>query len=102
MMTLVELTVVLVLCPAALAGWADTRYPNLRPKELRRTVIHLGITAVLACLVLRPALILVAMIMAGPVGRMIEVGIACSTITYGLIVTLWVMRSVNDLARLGR
>jgi hypothetical protein len=33
---------------------------------------------------------------------MIEVGIACSTITYGLIVTLWVMRSVNDLARIGR
>jgi hypothetical protein len=40
MSTLMELAVVLVLCPAALAIWADARYPNLRPRELRRTTVH--------------------------------------------------------------
>src|SRR5471032_1443591 len=37
MLLLAELTVVLILCPAALAIWADTRYPNLRPTGIRRT-----------------------------------------------------------------
>ena len=30
MSTLMELTIVLVVCPAALAAWFDARYPSLR------------------------------------------------------------------------
>ena len=48
MSTLMELTIVLLVCPAALAAWVDARYPNLRPNELRRIVVHLGITGLLA------------------------------------------------------
>jgi hypothetical protein len=60
MSTLMELAVVLVLCPAALAIWADARYPNLRPKELRRTTVHLGIGGLLAFVLMRPLLVGIA------------------------------------------
>ena len=54
MSTLMELTIVLLICPAALAAWADARYPNLRPTDLRRTAVHLGVTGLLAFGLLRP------------------------------------------------
>src|ERR1700757_2271919 len=54
MSTLMELTIVLLICPAALAAWVDARYPGLRPSELRSTAIHLGVTGLLAFVVLRP------------------------------------------------
>ena len=69
MSTLMELTVVLVLCPAALAIWADARYPNLRPREIRRTTIHLGIGGVLAFLGMRPILAAIAAELSGPTGK---------------------------------
>ena len=39
MSTLMELTVVLVVCPALLAAWLDNRYPWLRPREMRRITV---------------------------------------------------------------
>jgi hypothetical protein len=102
MSTLMELTIVLLVCPAALAAWADTRYPNLRPTELRRTMIHLGVTGLLAFGLLRPLLIGVNLMVPGEGGRVAAIALACSVITYSLIVTLWVMRSAAGLAGIGR
>ena len=56
MSTLMELTVVLLICPAALATWADARYPKLRPREIRRTTIHLGMTGLIAFVAMKPLL----------------------------------------------
>jgi hypothetical protein len=102
MSTLMELTIVLLVCPAALAAWADARYPNLRPTDLRRTAIHLGVTGVLAFVLLRPLLIGVGLVVPGQAGRAAAIAIACVIITYSLIVTVWVMRSAADLAGIGR
>ena len=84
MSTLMELTVVLVLCPAALAIWADARYPNLRPREIRRTTVHLGIGGVLAFLGMRPILA------------------ACAVITYCLTVSVWIVHLASETVREGR
>jgi hypothetical protein len=102
MSTLMELTIVLLVCPAALAAWADARYPNLRPTDLRRTAVHLGITGLLAFVLLRPLLIGVGLVVPCQAGRAAAVAIACVIITYSLVVTVWVMRSAADLAGIGR
>jgi hypothetical protein len=102
MSTLMELTIVLLICPAALAGWADARYPNLRPTDLRRTAVHLGITGLLAFGLLRPLLIGVGLLVPGEAGRATAFALACAIITYSLVVTLWVMRSAANLAGIGR
>ena len=102
MSTFVDLTLVLVVCPGLLAMWFDTRYPSLRPKELRRTALHLGATGLLAFILLKPALIGVAMLLEGVAARATSVTIACVVITYCMMVTLWVMRSAAELARTPR
>ena len=102
MSTLMELTMVLVVCPALLAAWVDSRYPNLRPTELRRTALHLGITGALAFVVLRPALLAVTWLLDGSAARATSFTIACLVITYALTVSLWVMRSAAELARAHR
>jgi hypothetical protein len=102
MSTLMELTIVLLICPAALAVWVDARYPRLRPSELRRAAIHMGITGLLAFVVLRPAMLGVAMVLHGAAGRAAMITLACTVITYCVVVTLWVMRSAAELATYGR
>jgi hypothetical protein len=102
MSTLMELTIVLLVCPGALAAWADARYPNLRPTDLRRTAIHLGITGLLAFGLLRPVLIGVGLVVPGEAGRATAIAVACAVITYSLVVTLWVMRTAAELAGISR
>ncbi len=99
MSTLMELTVVLLICPAALAMWADTRYPNLRPREIRRTTIHLGLTGVLAFLAMKPLLTGIFAVISGPAGRATALLVACTVITYCLMVSLWIVRLATDTAR---
>ncbi len=93
MSTLMELAVVLVLCPAALAVWADTRYPNLRPKELRRTDRAPRASAACSRLVLRPALSASRDAHGRRRRPAVAVGIACTAITYGLTVSVWIVRT---------
>ena len=102
MSTLMELTIVLLVCPAALAAWFDARYPSLRPSDLRRTALHLGVTGLVAFVLLRPALIGIAMVLHGSAGRAAAIALACTAITYCAVVTLWTMRSAADLAAAGR
>lgn len=102
MPTLVELTVVLLVCPAALAMWADTRFPGLRPREIRRTTIHLGITGLLAFVLMRPMLSEIFAVLNGPGGRAVAVIVASSVITYCLMVSLWLVRLATDTARAHR
>jgi hypothetical protein len=102
MSTLMELTVVLVICPAMLAVWADARYPNLRPGEIRRTTVHLGIGGLLAVLGMRPLLIGIASIMSGPTGQATELIAACAVITYCLTVSVWIVRLATESVRTPR
>jgi lipopolysaccharide export LptBFGC system permease protein LptF len=101
MLTLMELTVVLVLCPAALAIWADARYPNLRPRELRRTTIHLGIGGLLAFVLMRPLLVGIATLVSGAAGQAAAIVAACVVITYCLTVSVWIVRWATDTMRAG-
>jgi hypothetical protein len=102
MSTLMELTIVLLVCPAALAAWVDARYPSIRPTELRRVAVHIGITGLVAFVLLRPALIGVGMLLHGYTGRIAVITVACVVITYCVMVTMWVMRSAADMAMTGR
>ena len=99
MSTLMELTVMLVLCPAALAIWADTRYPNLRPRELRRTTIHLGVGGLLAFLLMRPLLVGIGELLSGPAGQALAIVVACGVITYCLTVSVWIVRIAAEAIR---
>jgi hypothetical protein len=99
MPTLMELAAVLVLCPAALAIWADARYPNLRPRELRRTTVHLGIGGLLAFVLMRPLLVGVAELLTGPAGQAAAIATACAVITYCLTVSVWIVRHAAEALR---
>ncbi len=101
MSTLMELTVVLLLCPAALAIWADARYPNLRPRELRRTTVHLGIGGVLAFVLMRPLLVGIATLFSGAAGQAAAIAAACAVITYCLTVSVWIVRWATETMRAG-
>jgi len=92
MSTLMDLTVVLLICPAALAMWADTRFPQLRPRGVRRTTIHLGVIGLLGFVLMRPLLLGIFAILSGPVGRATALCVASAVITYSLMVSLWVLR----------
>ena len=102
MSTLMDLTVVLLICPAALAAWADTRFPQLRPREVRRTTIHLGVIGVIGFVVMRPLLDEIFALLTGPVGRVTALCVACAVITYSLMVSLWLLRLATDSARASR
>jgi hypothetical protein len=99
MSTLMELTVVLVLCPAALAIWADARYPNLRPREVKRTTIHLGIGGLLAFLGMRAILAAIAAELSGPTGKATALVAASAVITYCLTVSVWIVRLASETVR---
>ena len=101
MLILAELTVVLVLCPAALAIWADTRYPQLRPTGFRRTTIHLGIGGVLGLVLLRPLLLGIADVLSGAPGEAASIATACAVTTYCLTVSVWIVRWATDTMRTG-
>jgi hypothetical protein len=101
MSTLMELTVVLLLCPAALAIWADARYPNLRPRELKRTTIHLGIGGVLAFVLMRPLLVGIATVLSGATGQAAAIVAACAVTTYCLTVSVWIVRWATETMRAG-
>ena len=92
MSTLAELILVLLVCPALLAVWLDHRYPQLRPREIRRTAIHLGIAGVIAFLLLKPVLVAVASVGSGSVAGALAITIACCVITYTLTVSVWIVR----------
>ena len=102
MSTLMELTVVLVVCPALLAAWLDNRYPWLRPTEMRRIGLHIGHGGLLAFVLLRPILLAVAALFHGPAGAGASFAIACAIITYGLTVSLWAMRNMAEMTRANR
>jgi hypothetical protein len=102
MSTLMELIVVLLICPAALAMWADTRYPRLRPRGVRLTTIHLGITGVLAFVAMKPLLLAILAVLSGPAGRAAALFVAAGVITYCLIVSVWILRLATDTARAHR
>ncbi|HUZ83130.1 MAG TPA: hypothetical protein VMU66_00435 [Gaiellales bacterium] len=92
MSTLVELTVVLIVCPALLAIWLDNRYPQLRPSEIRRTVVHLGVAGVIAFLLMKPLLLGVGALASGSLAGALAITLACTVITYTLTVSVWIMR----------
>ncbi len=102
MSTLMELIVVLLICPAALAMWADTRYPGLRPRGVRPTTIHLGVTGALAFVAMKPLLLAIFAVLSGPAGRALALLVAAGVITYCLIVSVWILRLATDTARAHR
>ena len=99
MPTLIELTVALILCPAALAVWTDIRYPQLRPRDLRRTGVHLAIGVLLAFAGMRPLLGAIAMLVKGPAGQATALVAACAAITYCLTVSVWIVRWAAETVR---
>lgn len=102
MQTLMELTAILVVGPALLALWADARYPNLRPREIRRTTVHLGIGGLLAFIAMKPMLLAVAAFLSGPAGKATALLLACTVITYCLTVSVWIVRLATEQVRASR
>jgi hypothetical protein len=92
MSTLAELIMVLIVCPALLAIWLDNRYPKLRPREIRRTIVHLGVAGVIAFLLMKPLLIGVGTLASGELASVLAIAAACAVITYTLTVSVWIVR----------
>ncbi len=83
MSTLMELTVVLVVCPAVLAAWVDARYPQLRPARDapdRDAPRHRRPACVRLCCA--PRCSRVAELLDGPAAQATSFAVACIVITY--------------------
>lgn len=87
----------IVLGAAAVALWCHVRFPRLAPDDFRRSLVHMGVSTLLACILVRPGLALAGL--AGPTaGPVVGVfTIVFPILVYCLLASLWVLRVAKAL-----
>lgn len=91
MMSKEAFAVLLLAGAAALALWVELRFPKLAPTSLRRASFHVA-SAAFTLFVLMPF----GMELVGPGGSGVHMlaaifGVALPSLTYGLLVSVWVL-----------
>lgn len=77
---------------AALALWVDCRYPQLTPGDVRRTVLHVA-GSVIVAQALFPLVTDVAANLLAPTARMaVILGVALPVLTYCLLACVWAIK----------
>jgi hypothetical protein len=91
--------VLVVLGGAAVAVWINTRFPKLAPGELRRAMIHVGVSLVVAQLVV-PLLMKSVVALGTPMAILFAIfGIAFPALTYCLLSSLWIIKACQGALR---
>jgi hypothetical protein len=84
---------------AAVAVWINTRYPKLAPEELRRALIHVGVSLVVAQLAV-PLLIKDVVALGTPAAILFAIfGIAFPALTYCLLSSIWIIKACQGALR---
>jgi hypothetical protein len=83
----------------ALALWVDARFPRLAPTEMRPALIHVGISIVIAQLVV-PIGMRALLGLETAVGTLLAVfAVAFPAIVYALLAGLWVIKLTTGVLR---
>lgn len=84
--------VLVLLGGAAIALWIEVRFPRLAPRDMRRTMFHVGISIVVAQLVV-PAVMHVTAAGGDPVRTLVAIfGIGFPALTYCLLASIWAVK----------
>jgi hypothetical protein len=76
----------------AIAVWIDVRFPRLAPDEMRRALIHVGISIVVAQLLVPIGMHLLLSVEQVPATLVAIFGVAFPAIVYALLAGLWVIK----------
>jgi hypothetical protein len=77
---------------AALALWVDARYPKLGPGDVRRTMLHVA-GSIIVAQALFPLIADVAAKLLSPTLRMaVVLGVALPVLTYCLLACVWAIK----------
>jgi heme O synthase-like polyprenyltransferase len=76
----------------AIALWIDVRLPGLAPRDLRRVLLHVFASLLLAVLLVPPAMNLL-LGLESPIAALVAVfGVAFPTVVYSLLAGIWFIR----------
>ena len=98
-MGLLVFSVAFVAGAGTLALWVDTRFPGIRPPDMRGALIHLGVAFVLSRIV--SGLVGDMLVSSGlPGGRLCaSIGIVLPGLAYACLAVLWLVRSIQGALR---
>ena len=82
---------------AAVAWWIDARFTTLSPESLRTALIHVGISVVVAQLIVPPGL----HVLVGAGSQVVTLaalfGLALPALVYSFLAALWVLKLVRGM-----
>jgi hypothetical protein len=98
-MDLVAFSVAFVGAAGALALWVDTRFPDIRPHDMRGALIHLAVAFLVSCVA--SGLLGDMLVSSGvPGGRLCaSIGIVLPGLAYVCLAVLWLVRSIQGALR---
>ena len=82
---------------AGIAWWIDTRFPALGPESLRAAVIHVGVSVVVAQLIVPAGLHFIVGYGSQPITLAAVFGIALPALTYSFLAAIWVLKLVRGM-----
>jgi hypothetical protein len=83
----------------AIALWIDVRFPRLAPEEMRPALIHVGISIVVAQLVVPLGMHPLLAVERVPATLLAIFGVAFPAIAYALLAGLWVIKLTTGALR---
>lgn len=82
---------------ALVAFWVERRFPDLAPRTMRGTLVHVGATLVAAQLL---APLVINLVTGSPRLTLLAVfAVAFPALTYSLLVAIWVMKLLQGAMR---
>lgn len=94
-----QFLIVIAVGAGAIALWIDTRFPRFAPTDIRRAVIHVGVSLVVAQLAV-PLLIKTVAAGGSPVEVLFALfGIGFPALTYCLLASIWIIKVLQGALR---
>jgi hypothetical protein len=94
-----QFLIVVAVGAGAIALWIDTRFPRFAPKEIRRAVVHVGVSILIGQLAV-PLLIKTIAAGGSPVAVLFAIfGIGFPALTYCLLASIWIIKVLQGALR---
>jgi hypothetical protein len=83
----------------AIALWIDARFPRLAPDEMRTALIHVGVSIVVAQLIVPIGMKVLLSLETVPATLLAVFGVAFPAVVYALLAGLWVIKLTTGILR---
>jgi hypothetical protein len=94
-----EFLIVVAVGAGAIALWIDTRFPRFAPTDMRRAVVHVGFSILIAQLAV-PVLVKTIAAAGSPAGVLFALfGIGFPALTYCLLASIWIIKVLQGALR---